>query len=125
MKEDEKERVEINFATINDGALIEAFAIGLAEVLANIADGNTAATANRKLTLEVVFKPQFDRITIATEVGSKTSLAPIEKHTSKIFLGKTDEGSLLAFDADPRQMSLWVAPKVNKPQPLEFTPAKG
>lgn len=116
----EKEIIPINFATINDGALIEAFEIELAKVLANIADCNTPATSTRSLTLKLVLKPQSDRIVILSEVHCSSSLAPIEKHESKIYLGKSTEGGLVAFDGDPRQMSLWTSPKATKPEPIEF-----
>ena len=116
----EQEVVPVNFATINDGALIEAFEIELAKVLANIADLNTPATATRSLTLQLVLKPHADRVVIVSEVSCNSKLAPIEKHEAKIFLGKSTEGDLIAFDADPRQMSLWNSPKKQEPKPLEF-----
>jgi hypothetical protein len=116
----EKEIVPINFATINDGALIEAFEIELQKVLVNIADANTPATATRSLTLQLVLKPHADRVVILSEVHCKSSLAPIEKHEAKIYLGKSTEGDLVAFDGDPRQMSLWTSPKVAKQEPIEF-----
>lgn len=116
----EKEIIPINFATINDGAMIEAFEIELHKVLANIADSNTPATSTRSLTIKLVLKPQSDRIVIVSEVHCSSQLAPIEKHESKIFLGKSTEGDLVAFDGDPRQMSLWNSPKIKQQEPIEF-----
>lgn len=119
----EKELIPVNFATINDGALIEAFDIEMAKVLSNIADPNTPATATRSLTIEVVLKPQSDRVVILSEVHCRSKIAPIEKHEAKIFLGRSTEGELVAFDGDPRQMSLWNSPKVKRQEPIEFNQA--
>ena len=120
MVDEVKDVNPINIGNINDGALIEAFDIELRKVLENIRDINTPATATRSLTLTVTFKPHGDRCTVATEVGSKLTLAPIEKHSSKVFLGVTDEGVVVAFDKDPLQMPLWTAPKPKEASVLKF-----
>ena len=55
---------------------------------------------------------------IETEFKCSCKLAPIETHKSEIFLGRSEEGLAVAFDADPRQMSFWTAPKPKEtPQP--------
>ncbi|HEV2133765.1 MAG TPA: hypothetical protein VGR47_05835 [Terracidiphilus sp.] len=117
----EKELLLINFANINDGAMVEGFEIELQRALHNIADFSTPATATRVVRLELILKPHSDRVVIETEFKCACKLAPIETHKSKVFLGRGDEGALLAFDADPRQMSLWSAPKPQEaPRPIEF-----
>lgn len=114
----------INIGNINDGALIEAFDIELRKVLQNIADINTPATQTRSLTLKVDFKPQGDRCTIVTEVTCSSKFAAIEKHSSKVFLGRTEEGVVVAFDKDPRQLPLWSAPKPKEVPVVEFRAGK-
>ena len=114
----------INIGNINEGATIDAFDLELRKVLENIADLSTVATATRTITLKVEFKPESDRCKVHTEFQIKTSLAPIEKHVSKIFVAKTDEGALVALDADPRQMPLWESPRKAAPPVIQFAEKK-
>jgi hypothetical protein len=117
----DSELIPINIGNINEGAMIQGFEIALAEALANIADLNTPATATRAVNLQLLLKPHSDRVVIETEFKVACKLAPIETHKSKVFLGRTAEGGLQAFDADPRQMALWTAPKPAEVQkPIEF-----
>lgn len=114
------EAIPVNIGNINDGAMIEAFAIELGKALANIADPNTPATATREVTMKLVLKPHGDRIQIDTEFKAQSKLAPIETHKSKIFMGQNDEGGFMAFMSDPRQMPLWHVPKPDKEKLLKF-----
>lgn len=126
----EKELIRLNIHNINEGALIQLFDIELEKALNNVADLNTPATAARVITLQLVLKPSSDRVVIETEVKGDSKLAPVETHKSKIFLGQiqiVDEETgeisygVGAFDADPRQMSLWAAPRAPAtPKPIEF-----
>lgn len=117
----ESELIPINIGNINEGAMVQGFEIELAKALANIADLNTPATATRAVRLELVLKPHSDRISIETEFKCACKLAPIETHKSKIYLGHTEQGEPVAFDADPRQMPLWAPPKPQEaPKPIEF-----
>jgi len=116
-----EELVPINIGNINEGAMVQGFDIELQKALDNIADLNTPATATREVNLKLVLKPHSDRVKIETEFKCSCKLAPIETHKSEIFLGRSEEGVALAFDTDPRQMSLWTAPKPKEtPQPIEF-----
>lgn len=111
----------INIGNINEGAMIDGFEIELQKALSNIADLNTPATATREVVLKLILKPHSDRVVIETEFRCACKLAPIETHKSKVFLGRTEEGGLVAFDGDPRQMPLWSAPKpAEAPKPIEF-----
>lgn len=115
------ELATINIGNINEGAMIDGFEIELQKALANIADLNTPATATRAVTLQLILKPHSDRIVIETEFRCACKLAPIETHKSKVFLGRTEQGGLVAFDGDPRQMPLWAPPKpAEAPKPIEF-----
>jgi hypothetical protein len=111
----------IDINNINEGAMIEGFAIELRRALENIADLNTPATAVRAVRLELILKPHSDRVVIETEFKCGSKLASIETHKSKIFLGRAEDGTPIAVDADPRQMPLWAPPKPAKaPEPIEF-----
>lgn len=116
--------VTVNIGNINEGAAIDAFDLELRKVLENIADLSTVATATRSIVLKVDFKPESDRCKVHTEFSCTAKLAPIEKHKSKIFVGKTNEGALVALDGDPRQMPLWSAPKPKETPVVQFNTGK-
>jgi len=116
----EQEAIPVNIGNINDGAMIEAFAIEFGKALANIADPNTPATATRTVTLTLLLKPHADRIQIDTEFKAQSKLAAIETHHSKCFLGVNDEGGFIAYVSDPRQMPLWHTPKPKEGSVLKF-----
>jgi hypothetical protein len=111
----------INIGNVNGGAMIDGFEIELRKALENIADPNTPATATRSINLQLTLKPHSDRVVIETEFRCGTKLAAIEVHKSKIFLGRAEEGGLVAFDADPRQMPLWSPPRPARVgEPIQF-----
>ena len=118
----EMEAIPVNIGNINDGAMIEAFAIEFGKALANIADPNTPATATREVTLKLVLKPHADRIQIDTEFKTSLKLAAIETHKSKCFMGQNEDGGFIAYISDPRQMPLWKVPKQEKNKVINFGP---
>lgn len=115
---EEEELIPLNIGNINDGAVIEGFDIMLDKILANIADINTPATSTRSIVLTIDFKPHSDRTVIETEVKCTSKLAPLENSKSKCFIGRTEEGGMIAFDRDPRQQTLWKAPKPKELPPV-------
>ena len=120
--ETEKELVPIDLFTVNDGAMAEGFGIELQKALDNIADINTPATATREVTLKLILKPHSDRTVIETEFKCSSRLADIETHKSKIYVGKTASGHLIAFKDDPRQLILFTPPQPKEaPKPIEFS----
>ena len=114
------EQATINIGNINDGEALNVFDLELRRVMQNIEDLSTVATATRSITLRFDFKPESDRCTIHTELHCGSKLAPIEKHVSKIFLGRTQEGALIALDEDPRQLTFWTAPAPKEVPVVEF-----
>lgn len=114
----------INIGNINDGAVIDAFNIELRKILDNIADVNTPATDTRTMTLQIAFRPHADRCTIVTELKTSAKLAGLEKHSARIFAGRSEDGVVVAFDKDPRQMPLWSAPKPKETPVVQFKTAK-
>jgi hypothetical protein len=113
-----EEQIPINIGNINDGAMVDGFEIEFRKALENIADLNTPATATREVTLKLILKPHSDRVTIETEFKCSAKLAAIEVHKSKCFMGKDDEGNIIALAKDMRQMPLWSAPKPKEAPPV-------
>jgi hypothetical protein len=111
----------IDIASISEGAMVEAFGIKLAEAMANIADPNTPATAKRSITLTLTLHSKEDRTQIDTQFTCKASLASIIPSTSRIYMGRDEDGNFYALDKDPRQQRLFDPPKPKEaPEPLTF-----
>jgi len=115
----EPQLIDIN--TVSDGALVEAFGLKLAEVLENISDPNTPATAKRSITLTLSLMPNLDRTQINTSFTCKAGVAAIAPATSRFFVGKDEYGNCYALDRDPRQQNLFTPPKPKEvKEPLSF-----
>lgn len=109
----------VNLGSVARGALMELFGIEIPKIAANIADTNTEATKERRLTLELIFKPDPDRKAIAVTTRASVKLASIADHASRVYLGKDAEGQARIYDIDPRQDMLFGLPK-EKENILEF-----
>jgi hypothetical protein len=112
------EVIPINIGNICDGALVEAFEVELAKVIANIMDPNTSYKTKRSISMTVDFHPKEDRVQINVESSVNTKLAGLIPSNSRIFVGKDAEGGLHAVDEDPRQMNIFLPAK-----PLESASA--
>lgn len=66
----------INLEEFANGAFSVQVNRAVAQVMKNIQDPNTDATAARKITVTIAFKPNEMRDFITTGVVTKTSLAP-------------------------------------------------
>lgn len=116
---DEPQLIDID--SISEGAMVQAFGMKLAEVLANITDPNTPATAKREITLKLSLHPKEDRTQIDTQFTCKASLASIVPSTSRIYMGHDEEGNCYALDRDPRQQNLFTPPQPKEaPAPIQF-----
>jgi hypothetical protein len=122
--EEGPEQATINIGNISDGEAMNAFDLYLHKIMENIADLSTIATATRSITLRFDFKPESDRCTVHVEMHCSTKTAPIEKHVSKMFMGRTQEGALVALDEDPRQLTFWTAPAPKEVPVVEFRNGK-
>ena len=116
--------ITINIGNVCDGAAVDAFEKKLAEVLRNICDLGTPATAVRTITLKVRLKPREDRVQINTEFTCEAKLASFEPKTSRIFVAADKEGNLYGLSEDPRQIALFQPPKPREAPPvITFKPA--
>lgn len=109
----------INLGSIARGAALELFDMAMTKVTANIADSATDPDAAREITLKFKFKPDSDRRCCQVFTTAQTKLAGCEEHVSKIYLGKDESGKVYAFDADPRQETLFQPPPADR-NLLEF-----
>jgi hypothetical protein len=109
----------VNLGSVARGALMELFGLEIPKIAANIDDKNTNATKERRLTLELIFKPDADRRSIDVTTRASLKLASIADHASRVYLGKDTEGRPLIFDTDPRQELLFEPPLANE-NVLEF-----
>lgn len=112
MPKDEMQVPNLRVVTLDNiagGRAASAFERNLAEVLTDIDDPNTSPKAARKITIEIVFKPDENRGTASVEVRSRVKLAGLRPVTSTIHIAK--KGSrMIAFGTDPAQMQILMDP---------------
>ena len=78
----------INLETFANGAFTAQVNRAIEEVTKNVQDPNTDATAARKITVTIGFKPNQERNFVATGVQTKTTLAPALGAVTAISMGK-------------------------------------
>ena len=102
----------INLEKFANGAFSVQVNRAIEEVTKNIQDPNTDATAARKITVTIGFKPNTERNFVATGVQTKTTLAPALGAVTAISMGKDIRtGQVEAYEVGnqiPGQMSLEV-----------------
>lgn len=100
----------INLETFANGAFTAQVNRAIEEVTKNIQDPNTDATAARKITVTIGFKPNQERNFVATGVQTKTTLAPALGAVTAISMGKdiaTGEVEAVEIGSQiPGQMSM-------------------
>ena len=91
------------------GAVQEKFRIALAEVLSNVRDPNTKASAKRAITLTVTISPNQTRDVANMEVSVKTKLVPSDPAENTIYIAWDDNGLVTAsekLDHIPGQINM-------------------
>lgn len=78
----------INLETFANGAFSAQVNRAIEEVTKNIQDPNTEATATRKITVTIGFKPNQDRNLAPVGVQAKTTLAPALGVVTALQMGK-------------------------------------
>lgn len=94
----------VSLDTLGQGAAVELFADGLRQVLENVLDLNTKATAKRSVTLTFEIRPDEDRSFAHTALEVKTKLAPSRPVGVPIYIGK-HAGEAVATERDQRQLT--------------------
>lgn len=88
---------KLNIANIARGALLERADVEIDTVLKNILDKNTDYRKARKVTLELSFKPTDEtRENVFVDLKAKSSVQPYNPVTTQIFVGKDDDGQVVA-----------------------------
>jgi hypothetical protein len=95
----------IDLNTLNQGAVLDLFAVEWQKLLDNINDLNTKPDAVRKVKIEIAVKPAKDRRNAVSSVSVTTNLAAIMPHEASIVIG-VEDGKVMAYTFDPRQQSL-------------------
>lgn len=80
------------------GAVAERYQYALEQVINNILDLNTKATASRKITLTLTIKPNDARDVADFSVETKTSLAPREAVKTTLMFGINEDGAMVAAE---------------------------
>ncbi|QOV18935.1 hypothetical protein INP51_14015 [Blautia liquoris] len=100
----------INMENFAGGAFTTQINRELKKVTENIQDPNTDATAKRKITVVIEFKPNDDRNFVTTGVQAKATLAPALGAVTAISMGrdiKTGEVEAVEIGSQiPGQMSI-------------------
>lgn len=88
----------INLEKFAGGALAEKFNMAFQEVLENIADLNTGHKAQRKITIDLTFKPNEERELSQVDVQVKTKLAPSKSVGTTILIDRDGKGGIVASE---------------------------
>lgn len=95
----------LSLRNIKGGAAIEQFDQSISEVVENICDPNTEATAVRKITLVMTVKPSKERNEGVIEVACSSKLAAPVAFATRAYFGQ--QGDLfIAFEDDPKQTTI-------------------
>lgn len=84
-----------NLLDVARGAIGERLNYELEKVVDNISDLNTKATAARKLTITVSFKPDSERQNISMSTQVKSSLVPTNDIETALYLAESKDGKAL------------------------------
>jgi len=109
----------VTLDTICGGAAHQMFQREMEKVIENILDPNADESKARKITLEVVIRPDRKTAGKCNYILQATSkLAPISPQGSELFVGKK-EGKFIAMEHDLRQQALFPqTDTVPFPQPV-------
>lgn len=92
----------MNMGNLCRGAALEMFEKLLPEILANIRNPNTKATAKRKLALEFTFEPNEERNYAEVTITPTLKMSGVKPAQGSIFIASVS-GQPTAFTHDPRQ----------------------
>jgi hypothetical protein len=98
--------IKIDLITMHGGAVIDMFNEEYKKVLANIGDNNVKPNATREINIKMLIKPDKTRRTAQTEVNVTSKLAPVNSSENVCFFDEDDEGHVVAFEDNVKQLEL-------------------
>lgn len=102
------------------GAVVELADLKMAELIKNIMDPNTEATAKRGLDIKVKIIPSEDREYVTMEAEVIPKPAPNAPISTGAMVGKTTNGSYEAREMQPHtQSNLFKSPESKDVIPIE------
>jgi hypothetical protein len=104
-----KEEEMVSLANLGRGAAIEQFDEEFMRVIENILDPNTAAVAEREITVKVKLKPNEKRDFCTVGVSCTSKTQPAKAFATQLFIGRTARG-VMATEYNPQQPSMFRNP---------------
>lgn len=95
---------KLELSNIQNGVVFDLFEEELRKVLANIEDENTAANAERSITVKIAIKPDKTRRTGEVKIQAYATLAKVKPAESFLFFDRNEVGEFSAFQDEPGQM---------------------
>lgn len=94
-------------STVGGGGLEELYQQAVQEVFENIHNVNTDPDAKRKITIELIFKPNEERTEVGTAIVVKKSLAGVKGFTTRFHTAAhKKDGKFVILEHDPKQLGL-------------------
>jgi hypothetical protein len=97
---------QVSLSNLCGGGIEEVFQREFAQVLANIADVNTAPEAKRKITLEFTIVPFEDRSGAQITFACKSKTVPVDAVKGTVFLQRKGL-VMVAMPHDPKQTRMF------------------
>ena len=118
------EQGSITLGTIANGAVEEMFAERRQEVAKNIADPNTDWKATRKITVEVLIKPNEERNIGDVFVKVSSKLAGLKPVQTVVYMGRQN-GKLAVVENNPKQLGMFDAASGKPAGPVGLASVNG
>jgi len=99
----------MDLETFAAGKLLKLIRSGIREILENISNDETPATAKRTLTIKITFKPEKDRKNLKVQIESKINKAPVRTVQTNMFVGQDTAGNPVFYPTHeqiPGQLSV-------------------
>lgn len=90
MNEEERAAFQKSIMELAQGAFQERADYEMGRIVQNILDVNTSATAKRKMTVTLEFKPNEDRNRVGVACSVKSVLAPTNPVTTMLYITDAD-----------------------------------
>lgn len=97
---------EVTLENLGNGAAEELIQTALQEVIKNILDPNTKATAKREIILTITMQPDDRRTSVGSRISVKTKLVAVSPHVTVLYPAQ-DGDRYVMTETNPKQPSLF------------------